>query len=379
DNYQNFDDMNQKLQTALNTKLIKAMSVFPLVQVEGSDARMPQKFEKPYCYLASTKVSRLQKLQYIQRVLQSGQTLTVIPHIQNYMKEEIELQKSGKDTAWSNEEKNILLGLKANEKIKKDFQQLLSLRGDMYLKLRLDILNLMKSLLQVTEDEFKQKIPSVLDLKFSETVSGAKKNLICSLDIESDMVYEQIPSARWKEEDFIFTLGCLKPKNPKVHQALAEAMLKDADWGVRWGAAWALAKIKPTDSKIHQALAEAMLKDADWGVRFRAARALGEIKPSDPKIHQALAEAMLKDAVWDVRDEAAKALSEIKPADPKIHQALVEALLKDASMYVRGSAAEALGKIKPTDPKILQYLIDNKSKAKDPKQVQEVIDQLRAR
>ncbi|MFZ4403273.1 MAG: HEAT repeat domain-containing protein, partial [Pseudobdellovibrionaceae bacterium] len=254
------------------------------VQVEGSDARMPQKFEKPYCYLASAKVSRLQKLQYIQRVLESGQTLTVIPHIQNYMKEE----QSGATPAWSNEEKAILLSLKANEKIKKDFQQLLSLPVDMYLKLRVDILNLMKSLLQITDAEFAQRLPSILDLKFAEPVSLGKKDLICSLGVESDLVYEQIPKARWSDEYFIGAVGCLKPKNPKIHQALIEALLKDANSNVRVRAAWNLGKIKPSDPKVLQALVKALLEDTDSNVRYFAAEALRNIKPKDPKILQYL-------------------------------------------------------------------------------------------
>jgi hypothetical protein len=82
--------------------------------------------------------------------------------------------------------------------------------------------------------------------------------------------------------------------------------------------------------------------------------------------------------LW-VSQEAAKALLQIKPTDPKIHQALTEVLLKGANWQVRREAAEALLQIKPTDPKILQYLIDNKSKAKDPERVQKLIDQLRAK
>ncbi|MFZ4404792.1 MAG: HEAT repeat domain-containing protein, partial [Pseudobdellovibrionaceae bacterium] len=278
------------------------------VQVEGSDARMPQKFEKPYCYLASAKVSRLQKLQYIQRVLESGQTLTVIPHIQNYMNEELELQQSGKDPAWSNEEKNILLGLKANEKIKKDFQQLLNLPGDMYLKLRVDILNLMKSLLQITEDEFKEKIVSILDLNLSQPMTLEKKDLICSLGIESDFVYEQIPQARWSDQYFMNTVGCLKPKNPKIHQVLVEAMLKDANRNVRQSAVWAFGKIKPSDPQIHQVLVEVLLNDTDSWVHWNAAQALIVIKPTDPKILQYLID------------------NETKAQDPKLVQKVIDQL-----------------------------------------------------
>jgi hypothetical protein len=114
------------------------------------------------------------------------------------------------------------------------------------------------------------------------------------------------------------------------------AALKDADMGVRGGAAEALGGIGAP--AVEPLLA--VLKDRDTRVRDSAANVLGGIK--DPRAVGPLI-AALKDADAHVRWGAVVALGQIK--DPRAVEPLIAAL-KDAEAWVRPHAAEALGRIK---------------------------------
>ena len=143
-------------------------------------------------------------------------------------------------------------------------------------------------------------------------------------------------------------LSNLKGINPLI------SALKDSDWRVRMGAAYALGKIK--DSRAVESLISA-LKDSEWRVREKAAKALGEIK--DSRAVEPLISA-LKDESWWVRKAAAIALREINPKWMETEEAKRKvpefiSALKDKDSDVRWEAAETLGKIK--DPRAVEPLI----------------------
>ncbi|MCD6493385.1 MAG: HEAT repeat domain-containing protein [Archaeoglobaceae archaeon] len=115
--------------------------------------------------------------------------------------------------------------------------------------------------------------------------------------------------------------------------------LKDEDWRIRWGAAYALGEIK--DPRAVEPLIQA-LKDEDSGVRCAAANALVRIgEPAVEPLIQAL-----KDDDSNVREKAAWALGWI--GDKRAVEPLIQAL-KDEDSNVRQGAAYALGEITGKD------------------------------
>jgi HEAT repeat protein/lysophospholipase L1-like esterase len=116
------------------------------------------------------------------------------------------------------------------------------------------------------------------------------------------------------------------------------AYLKDADPGMRSGAAWALGRLGSSGAAAVPALAAA-LRDPDEGVRREAARALGRIGGA---ARPALVEALCDERA-SVRWRAAQSLSGLGVGVDAV-PSLIQALRNDDG-YVRGFAAWTLGSL----------------------------------
>ena len=350
--YNHFDQSNLTLGVQKNTKLFSALKDTAIEQMPGLLFLDPAraKVERPYCYLANEKISRLDKLKYVSQVLLSGHALTMIPYIKEFI-HELSSQKNQ-----STEELQILNKISQSERVKSDFNQILSLKGNTYIGLRFGIMSMMMDLKLLTQSEYDTALTQIIDLKKPITVEYV--NLICSLGFQTDVNPNLISDENKKDADLYRLLGCLKPRNEDVLTMIIGIMKNDPDGKVRSSAANALGNIKPSSEKIHMMIADVMKNDPDEIVRSSAAEALGQIKPSSEKIHMMIADVMKNDPDRYVRFFAVDALGEFKPISEKFQMMIADVMKNDPDEDVRIHAAYTLGEIKPSSEKIQMMIAD---------------------
>ena len=333
--YNDFDQSNLILGIQKNKKLFSALKDTAIEQVSGLSFLDPArvKAERPYCYLANEKISRLDKLKYVSQVLLSGHALTMIPYIKEFIQE----LSSQKDQ--STEELQILNKISQSERVKSDFNQILSLKGNAYIGLRFGLMSMMMDLKLLTQSEYDTALTQIIDLKKPITVEYV--NSICSLGFQTDVNPNLISDENKKDADLYRLLGCLKPRNENVLTMIIGIMKNDPDINLKKAAAEALGEIKPSSQRIHMMIADVMKNDPDRYVRFFAVSALGKIKPISEKFQMMIADVMKNDPDEDVRIHAAYALGEIKPSSEKIQMMIADVMKNDPDEDVRNHAKKA--------------------------------------
>ena len=305
--------------------------------------------ENPVCVLEED-IPIYKKLYWIEEVLSDRErSLSYIPVIDVYLRD-LERRFGGWE-GLPGEELSLLERVQYNDRGRGIVEELLErpIRG--VVSAQVQVLNFGQRVGWYDEEAYSERLKGLIGDIFKENLDREQKDFICSLGVELGLSLEDLPDERWNKHTTT-AIGCVKPKDVRVHLALVE-LLKDTEAKVRRRAAWALGEIKSDDSKVLLALTE-VLNDTEALVRRRAAWILGEIKSDDPQVLLALTET-LTDTDVSVRETAAVALGEIKSDDPQFLLALTETL-KNTDVSVRETAAEALGGIKSDDPQVLLAL-----------------------
>lgn len=254
--YENFDDMNEKLRAAKNKVLAKNLSSYSMRQATGSAFLTQIETTKPYCYLQSSQVNRIQKLNYIRDIILSGGMTTTVSHIKNFFLIEDFEQKKDSAQSWSAEEKEVLASIKENPATKRELEKLFNLKGDVYFGIRANIFQLMKHLDLVSEDDYQKNILTLLNLDLNQPVNMQAFDKICSSQITADVRFEQIPSARFKERWFLAAIGCLNVPDLRIQKELLNAFANNYGSTNSGAAYWSLLKIK----KLHPEIQNEILK-----------------------------------------------------------------------------------------------------------------------
>lgn len=353
--YANFDRHpwnSPELASKKNSSLFSALKNTSIVQSTGANVMGGSSFEKPYCFLEDEARSSLDKLRYIKTLLESGKTLSFIPFIKDYIHR---LSKEGRSL--SPEEITVLNSLKNNQAILADFQKLLELKGNIYLKIRADILALMRDLRIISEETFNTDILATLGVDFNVPPSIEIKDLICSAEVQADVPVDQIPSDRWNGVTTLQLFACLKPQNLSMSKKLLELMLDmNKQEPLRSAAADTLKAIKPTFSEILAELGKQLLENKDWLTRANAALILGASKTLPLEIQLNLAEVLMKDQIPYVQFTAGQALERIKPQDSKVLLKIAEVAKNSPSDYIKDQAKACLESSKPLPSEVLEYL-----------------------
>lgn len=285
--YKNFYSAKSKPSTVRNEKLFSALQNTTLAQISGSLPNMKSVDEKPYCFIRSPNISRVEKLRYIETLLQSGNAIQMISHIEDFIHE---LRADSK--LISNEEKEILQRLAENQKIKKELIALLKLDAEIYIPLKVHILNTLKDLdlvdVSFVETTFNHLI--ALDTPFS----ASRKDMICSSNFTANIPVDIIPAQRWTELDFIIALICLHPKNIELHRKLVE-QLKTTDPIKRGTILWFFFGSQSHDLDIQLALANSLLTDTESYIRMSAAIVMRDLPLDFPQVQQIIIKALYQE------------------------------------------------------------------------------------
>lgn len=357
--YASFDAANSNLKSGTNTVLKQAFTRTTLTQVPGLAVALkavagPGKSQAPaatpYCYLASEVETRLSKLKYVQLALHEGRAFNFISHVDQF----VHLSVS-QPPALSDDERKVLTQIGQDTKIRKDFEQYLRLPGDVYLPVRVNVLNLMKSLGLISSDEHAKRVLKNLALDFSRPITREKVDKICSFDVRAEIEASQIPDPRWSEYETFSLLRCLRPQNSGIQERLTDMIANSSDVQLAFNASWALAEIKVTDTRMQRRLADVVIKHRNPDVRKYAIDALSGGQKLDANVTHDLVRVMTKDPDWSMRQAAVYAFRAIPTSDVTVLMALVNTMLHDEVWGIRSGAGEALRALDPKDPSLQAY------------------------
>lgn len=345
--YSNFSHNSSLLGSRPNQALLLAFRSTTIKQVTGFRSSS----ERPYCYLQDESTPRIEKLGFVRTSLKSGRALGTLPHIARYIREE------NTDTSpFTSDEESAIKKIGEDPQIKTELSGYLKLKGDVYLPIRISILNLMKDLRLISPSQYSQQIFSTLNLNLESAVSRTTVDRICSLDVSADLPVDRVPPARWEDDEFLSLLQCLKPKNVDILLKAFKIFSTSSVQFHRYSASVILGNSGTKNSTVLSLLSEALLYHPEEEVRTYAASQLAELKTQETNIQKSLARALLEDPSYSVRHAAAAALSDLLPTSPDIQMSLVRSLMnKDESYGVHEFVAHALRRSVVTDPSVLAY------------------------
>lgn len=351
--YQEFDKYNATLGSSINQKFKTSLSDSAVAQVAGLNVLAQQKIERPYCYLASEKVSVKAKLSYINDTLTQGRGLTII----NYIKDFIGELKNIKHV-FSQEETAILESLKHNEKVKADFDRILTLKGDVYLKTRVDSFTLMKDLQIINKEYYDQNIFKILGIDWQKSFQTNLIDSICSLDVQVDVDVNLISEQNKQSTNLYRLLACLRPQNKDVFELISSVALgKDSSYQLKNAGLDAFIMIKPQDIKYAQQVLEIFRSAQPTGTVHKASRTLKVLNFNTPEIINALVQTFEKSYRVELRNGALMTLAKLDSLSIENLQKVMHSFKYDNEKMVQNSAASVLRKMKSQDPQILQELI----------------------
>ncbi|MBC7420628.1 MAG: hypothetical protein H7328_07865 [Bdellovibrio sp.] len=283
--YANFEAYDKEAGTKTNSRLFTALKNTSLAQAYGLNLAMKNAEEKPYCYIRSEKISRLDKLKYIKKLFEAKKAVQLLAHIQDFLHSVRLAEKP-----LNEEEKKVWLAFSTDPKLKNDLLDLLKLNGDIYLPLKANILNTLKDLDLIDEQFVASSFNQMVDLRtpFTET----RRSMLCSLQLTINIPFEAIQPQRWTEPEFISTLLCLRPTEPRILEKMASLVKTGVSANLRGTAIWYFYWFKTDDVSIQKNIAEAILSEKDDSVRQTAAMVLKTLKPTSVQIKAILSQAI---------------------------------------------------------------------------------------
>ena len=302
--YKNFEATKSKVKSAKNEKLFSALQQTSLVQTTGLLPNMKSVNEKPYCYVRSPQISRLQKLKFIEGLLESSDGIQMISHIEDFIHE----MKSSNLTLTA-EEQSSLRHLADNEKIKTQLLAFLNLDAEIYIPLKVHILNTLKDL-EIVDTPFVEKnFNQLIDLKTPFTAT--RKDMICSSGFTAQIPVDIIPEKRWTEVDFIISLICLHPKNLELHHKMLQ-QLNSSDPVLRGTIIWFFFGSQTTDLETQLALANKLSNDPESYIRLSAAVVLKGMTIQSPQVQKIIRDALPKEKDENVIKSIQDGLAQLK-------------------------------------------------------------------
>lgn len=355
--YENFNEASRRLGTAQNpamttafraTTFAQAAGVFAQSSVNGKTLAKIQVKETPYCYLSDDGKTRLAKFKFIESALRQGIAFGFIAHINEFVSTQ-DLNTS----ALTVEEATVVKQIGSNPKIKKDFDQYLKLPGEVYLPVRINVVNLMKALGIFSEEEAARRVTAFLNLDFSKPITRQTIDKICSYELRTDLDLTKIPEVRWSEYETFEIMRCLKPRNREIHARILQAFLSDPK--TTFIASSAIGAIRPQDPSVWRGLIIAAKSARDSEIRRYAIATLAEVEIQDLQILRELVSMMKNDKDIMIRQNVAYAFRQIKTENIEILSALVQSMLFDPEWTVRSAAGEALTLQNSHAPEIEKY------------------------
>ncbi len=171
--------------------------------------------KKPYCSLLSQGLRSEQVIDSIENLFDQRLAWQSLKQIES------SLAKLTTDPTISpNYLEQRLQKIRDKVVLQEEFKRILGLTGDPFILFKGSTIKTLEKLMVLSSKESEQEFLKLLNL--STPFSEVRKDLICALAVQINLNYDQIPSARWRELNFINTLGCIRPRDSRIYQKLME-------------------------------------------------------------------------------------------------------------------------------------------------------------
>lgn len=304
--YNQFDQYVSKQSTKKNTKFLEALKKTSVDQAFGSLLNMKNVEEKPYCYIRSPKVAHIEKIKYIEKLLSSGDGIKILSHIQNY----IHTLKA--DTLqFTEKEKQALEKISHNEKIKNNLMNLLNLDGVIYIPLKANVVNALRDLEVLTQNDAIAAMNRILQL--NKPFTEEKQNYLCSSRMQVNLTADMIPEERFREAPFVIVLTCLAPSDDQriTEKLLPNLAPEQTDLFLKANSVYALHRLQTKDERHHLAIAKILeTPDLPLYMKFAVSYTLSQFKSKNPEVRRLITQALQKgDSNAAVMDHYSQALA----------------------------------------------------------------------
>jgi hypothetical protein len=123
--------------------------------------------------------------------------------------------------------------------------------------LRLEVVRVAKAVGWLDSEESLRVERDVVKRLLEPPTYGEGRDVVCGMESETleriDLRAEELPPDVYDDEFAIQALGCLKPRDPKIHAALASVLSDSREWIARASAA-TLKAIAPSDPEVLAAI-----------------------------------------------------------------------------------------------------------------------------
>jgi hypothetical protein len=246
--------------------------------------------------------------------------------------------------------------------IQKKLTVALEQEGEINLIGRLDVFNLMRDLQMISESQYSERIWSVLELDLSKSTTASQKDLICALQVQADVNYDQVIPERWRDPEFNGLLGCLRPKDVQIHQHWLAMMLEEPDSELGEFAIAGLTKSRITNTEVIAKLLLELISNKYWLLRLKVATILGGSPRSDLNLAESLSRVLLDSKEYfSVRFAAGEVLKGRKDISEEVQLNLVKVIVEKNEDSLRNLAAETLLRVKKLSSESKTLLFKMKS------------------
>jgi hypothetical protein len=280
--YKNFHQAAKS--TDRNEQLFSSLTKTTLTQTKGSNPNLKNVEDKPYCYMQSQRVRDEDKIQYIENLFIDKKAMPLLAHIQTTIKEIESRRKALAASALG-----ALEHLRRNETVRLELMRFLTLKGDAYITFKAQVINSLIDLGMIDPLTAKSAFDSLLDL--STPFTQTRSELLCRANLRIEIPYELIPEARWQDDQFMNSLGCLKPSDHRIYQRIANMIPDMSLPALRRATATALLwSGKITDVIIQQRMIDALRTEKEINNRNLLARALRDAGVTRPQLLEQIRE-----------------------------------------------------------------------------------------
>ena len=198
--------------------------------------------ENPVCVLEED-LPIYKKLSWVEEVLSDREkSLAYIPVIDVYLRD-LERKFGGDWEGFPSEELSLMERIQFNDQARERVDELLGSPIEGVISAQVQVLNFGQRVGWYDEEAYGGRLKGLTGGVFKENLDWEQKDFICSLGVELDLRIEDLPEESWNEYT-VSAIGCVKPRDSRVHLALVELLKDKASEGqVRRDAARALGEI----------------------------------------------------------------------------------------------------------------------------------------
>lgn len=184
---------------------------------------------QPVCFFRSDKISDEQKLQWLDRKLNSTDSMTIIPEAQNYLTDLIEVSQKKLNTT----ESALLEKMQSNQKVQNQINSFMQFKDENFKHLQISLAQFSLFMNWSDANTYDQQMKKMVWGDLSVEMSASHKQQICDLDLPPmrNLNITNVPESRWTEIHFIQALYCARIQNENVHLKLWQTAIAASQVG----------------------------------------------------------------------------------------------------------------------------------------------------